>query len=363
MHRFSWLAGIRDPEANTTAKWNVMSQWTLSDTFETIFGTAGFVTARAEARDTHGSVGAAFSQVELRKPPMLGAAALSAALGQVEKSGDPLKMLSAVNAIAGNVEPGNPEMQASLLRTMTSAMGSVDAASVETVAASSDALAGVISSFESTTSPASGAVPEQLDLDLASRAADLLGSIASSAATLEGGLSSENAGVLVNSIDAMLAAVAVRDEASTAMVYDVDPAAEALAAQKAEEDRQQQAATAERLQAAIGSTADAMLNAVDEGVEAEIDSGGGMRLKLKRQSLQTLSSSGAQLGNISLPPLPLGSGGRRLSGNCTGLAAGSVSMHHITYQGRNPFPFAGLLGGRTNTSNISNEEKPRIRSV
>ena len=140
---------------------------------------------------------------------------------------------------------------------MTSAMGSVDAASVETVAASSDALAGVISSFESTTSPASGAVPEQLDLDLASRAADLLGSIASSAATLEGGLSSENAGVLVNSIDAMLAAVAVRDEASTAMVYDVDPAAEALAAQKAEEDRQQQAATAERLQAAIGSTADA----------------------------------------------------------------------------------------------------------
>lgn len=359
-HRFFWRAG-----ANGTGEgsWKTLSNWQMAqDVGNILFGKAGNITVRAEARDMLGSISAASTGITVL-PAVPPDSQLLDVIGAVQAKGAPMAVLVALSAVAdtktsalvparagsapASTEKADADRKAAKdfslsLLGIASSSGALDDPTPEVVGAMTNSLTSILSISEASlaeqapesTDGSTAQAPVVVDADVADKGAGLVADIAAAADTLPEGLGTEAASALVGSVGMLMYSVAEPEPASPLAANASNASANASAAAAVEKSKQ----LSKKLMSAISKIGDAASKALPVG-ETKRVSGGSLELTLAKEDPEELRAKGAKVGSFGFPPMTNLSLGRRLAACAGSSSPAGVVMQHTAWTA-NPFAFA-----------------------
>lgn len=327
-YRFSWHAGSIDVSSPT---WTHLSSgsWSASPVFrKMIFASVGTVTVRSAAKDLLGSVSeASDAEADVDLPPVPPEDVLLEVLNDVASGGSFFATLAAVDAVAytstdraeTDTSYDPTQMASDLLYVVDSSMPAAGELTPEE-------LSGAVSIINSVLTTAMSSQVEDtettalIDAGVALQASNFISTVAIAAASIEGGIATEDASALVGSVANLLTNGTSNDIVESSGEF---------------------AALQQELMEAIVSSVDLIGDAVAASVQVGDDpvmvSMGGISITAVKANADTMVE-GLTISQFRFPSgFDLSEDGRRLSASCN---TDAFALQHTEWP-KNPFRWAG----------------------
>jgi len=354
MHRFTW----RMESADASGPWIALNPWSLSEELRPIlFGSAGGIVVKAEAKDTLGSISSAEGTAVIVKPRKLPEESdLLKKLDVAAAIGEPYVMLNSATSVAATMAEaggGSPQLCMSLLGNVEKS-GALDDPSNEAVSASTAVMMSVLDS-ENAMSTAKAkhlnmtGLPA-VDFEVAAKSTELISKIASAGRGLDEGLEQKTAGTLLGSMGTMMRTLAVNPEVTSGAIGMRGPPLDA------EEETKLLRWLSDQMHKASSEIGTAVMKAAKVGESVNIGSEVGPRLALHKADPDIVGGKGVFVGSFVIPPLgealaeSINDDGRRLEG-C--LSDGVILQETIW-----PSNIVGYMGTRGSAATMPRPSLP-----
>ncbi|CAK0837586.1 unnamed protein product [Prorocentrum cordatum] len=354
LHKFSRCLGTVGDGCDS---WTAVSAYSRSETLQNVLlSTPGTVMIKADAKDTLGSSSAAVTEVEVVElAEYVSDAALLDVVASVSSFGDPFTTLAALSAVADSSSSGSQEFSGILLDTL-SGSGALSDPDPESVDATTAALASIVTSASTVHSTHAGGNATEtsqevvMEMEVATKAANLVSDIAVAAKGLEEGMQVATATLLINSVGTLLntatATPATTGENST---YATDGNA------LSDEEVAQQKALSGQLRQATEAIGDAVIKATPLGETVTMNTTTGLQLNIMKTDNGALAAHGASVGGFTLPPMSGLAARRRLRSGRVLTSGETIGLQNAKWH-KNPFSYAGSIApAPTSSSGVASD--------